>query len=330
MAQRRPDHGRRLAGRRGTRSNGLNPEFQVVSTEGYDLITSVEQGADEFQVIVTFCEPYPDYEALVLGSSRRPSRSPTRRRSTPAGSARSTNDWMTGPFEVGTYDDAAGYRRAGAERHVVGRPRRCSTRSSSRSSARTPSPQAFANNELDCVRHRPRPQRLRPGVQHAGRRDPRRRRPELASRDDELRSQRWPDPGPGGAPGDPDVARPGRDRRVRPRRHPVAGEAARQPHLRRELAVLRRQLRPSGAPTTPTRRWRCSRRTAGSLGDDGVREKDGQRADTSASRSSSACRCRRTRRSSSRASSPRSASRSRSSTCRSQDFGNMLTPATSR
>ena len=44
--------------------NGLNPEFQIVSDEGYDLITSVEQGADEFEVVVTFCEPYPDYEAL--------------------------------------------------------------------------------------------------------------------------------------------------------------------------------------------------------------------------------------------------------------------------
>ena len=63
--------------RTGTRSTGLNPEFQVVSTEGYDLITSVEQGADEFEVIVTFCEPYPGLRGAVLadragGVGRRP------------------------------------------------------------------------------------------------------------------------------------------------------------------------------------------------------------------------------------------------------------------
>ena len=70
--------------------NGLNPEFQVVSTEGYELITSVEQGADEFEVVVTFCQPYPDHEALFspIGPGRR--RMPIRRRTTPGGSARST------------------------------------------------------------------------------------------------------------------------------------------------------------------------------------------------------------------------------------------------
>jgi peptide/nickel transport system substrate-binding protein len=86
--------------------NGLDPEFQVVSTEGYDLITSVEQGADEFEVIVTFCQPYADYEALF--SSLTPAASVADAETFNTGwIGELNNDWMTGPFEVGTYDDAA-------------------------------------------------------------------------------------------------------------------------------------------------------------------------------------------------------------------------------
>jgi peptide/nickel transport system substrate-binding protein len=86
--------------------NGLNPEFQVVSTEGYDLISSVEQGADEFEVVVTFCAPYADHEALF--SSLTPAASVADPEAFNTGwIGQINNDWMTGPFEVGTYDEAA-------------------------------------------------------------------------------------------------------------------------------------------------------------------------------------------------------------------------------
>jgi glutathione transport system substrate-binding protein len=81
-----------------------------VSTEGSELITSVEQGADEFEVIVTFCEPYPDWESLFWQLS------PAEAVATPevhntgwVAGLDELNDWMTGPFEVGTYDAAAGF-----------------------------------------------------------------------------------------------------------------------------------------------------------------------------------------------------------------------------
>ena len=70
--------------------NGLNPEFQVVSTEGYDLISSVEQGADEFEVVVTFCAARTPTTRRCSRASPRLRRSPIPRRTTPAGSARST------------------------------------------------------------------------------------------------------------------------------------------------------------------------------------------------------------------------------------------------
>jgi peptide/nickel transport system substrate-binding protein len=86
--------------------NGLNPEFQVVSTEGYDLISSVEQGADEFEVVVTFCAPYADHEALLSGLTPAASVADPDTFNT-AWIGPINNDWMTGPFEVGTYDEAA-------------------------------------------------------------------------------------------------------------------------------------------------------------------------------------------------------------------------------
>ena len=87
--------------------NGLNPEYQIVSGEGYDLITSVEQGADEFEVIVTFCEPYPDYEALFSETAPLEAISdPETFNSGWVGDI--NNDWFTGPFEFGTYDAGAG------------------------------------------------------------------------------------------------------------------------------------------------------------------------------------------------------------------------------
>jgi peptide/nickel transport system substrate-binding protein len=86
--------------------NGLNPEFQVVSTEGYDLISSVEQGADEFEVVVTFCAPYADHEALFSSLTPAASVADPETFNT-AWIGPINNDWMTGPFEVGTYDEAA-------------------------------------------------------------------------------------------------------------------------------------------------------------------------------------------------------------------------------
>ena len=44
--------------------NGSNADFKVSSTNGYDQIASVEQGADERQAVVTFTNPYADWKAI--------------------------------------------------------------------------------------------------------------------------------------------------------------------------------------------------------------------------------------------------------------------------
>ena len=44
--------------------NGSNPAYNVSSTTGYDQVASVEQGEDDRQAVVTFTNPYADWQAL--------------------------------------------------------------------------------------------------------------------------------------------------------------------------------------------------------------------------------------------------------------------------
>lgn len=45
-------------------NNGTNPDVQVNSTDGYELIESVTRGADDKQAVVTFKQAYPWWEGL--------------------------------------------------------------------------------------------------------------------------------------------------------------------------------------------------------------------------------------------------------------------------
>src|SRR5207302_85687 len=47
--------------------NNTNDAYKVASTQGYDKIESVAQGADKFEVVVTFREPYVDWQGLFGG-----------------------------------------------------------------------------------------------------------------------------------------------------------------------------------------------------------------------------------------------------------------------
>ena len=127
--------------------SGLNPEFQVVSKEGYDLITSVEQGADEFEVVVTFCQPYPDHEALFSPLAPAASYADPETYNT-AWIGPINNDWMTGPFEVGSYDEAAQIvELVPSDTWWGDEPLLDSIQFTVISEDATP--QAFANNEID-------------------------------------------------------------------------------------------------------------------------------------------------------------------------------------
>ncbi|BFM23048.1 peptide/nickel transport system substrate-binding protein [Microbacterium testaceum] len=86
-------------------NNGSNPEYVVISTTGWDQIESVEQGTDEFDVIITFSSVYADWQGL-LGQIL------------PATVANDPNTFNTGyltkalpssgPFLLGSFDSTAG------------------------------------------------------------------------------------------------------------------------------------------------------------------------------------------------------------------------------
>jgi len=47
--------------------NGTNEAYTPASTAGWEDITSIEQGEDEYHVVVTFAAPYADWQSLFLG-----------------------------------------------------------------------------------------------------------------------------------------------------------------------------------------------------------------------------------------------------------------------
>ena len=128
--------------------NGLDPEYQIVSSEGYELITSVEQGADEFEVIVTYCLPYPDFEGLFQEFGPAESAADAETFNT-GWVGEINNDWMTGPFEVGTFDAAAQIVELVPSDTWWGAPPLLDSILFTVISTDA-TPQAFANNELDA------------------------------------------------------------------------------------------------------------------------------------------------------------------------------------
>jgi peptide/nickel transport system substrate-binding protein len=84
--------------------NGTNEAYKVSSTQGYDKIESVEQGADEHEVVITFKEPYTDWQALFGGMN------PESLNKDPAkfnDAWREQPDNSAGPFKLGGVDKTA-------------------------------------------------------------------------------------------------------------------------------------------------------------------------------------------------------------------------------
>jgi len=86
-------------------NNGSNPEYVVISTTGWDQISSVEQGADQFDVVITFSSVFADWQSL-FGQVL------------PASVASDPNTFNTGylskalpssgPFKLASFDATAG------------------------------------------------------------------------------------------------------------------------------------------------------------------------------------------------------------------------------
>jgi len=90
--------------------NGENPDYSVVSTDGFDRITSIEAGADQFEVVITFDDVYPDYQALFGIGSLFPAEAYGDADTYTNGwsDLSEITDWFTGPFIVDSYDPVGG------------------------------------------------------------------------------------------------------------------------------------------------------------------------------------------------------------------------------
>jgi len=85
--------------------NGKNTKFQCATTQGYDSITDIEQGADKFDVIVTFKGPYPDWTSVFGGTpSVNKAESVEDPETFNNGWDDLKNEWLSGPFKVQSYN----------------------------------------------------------------------------------------------------------------------------------------------------------------------------------------------------------------------------------
>lgn len=84
--------------------NGENTDFICASTDGYDAMESVEQGENEFDLIVTYDSVYPDWSAAL--STVNAASGMKDAETFNDGWLEPNNDWFAGPFQVAKFDTA--------------------------------------------------------------------------------------------------------------------------------------------------------------------------------------------------------------------------------
>ncbi len=87
--------------------NGENEKFAAASTDGWNQVTSVEAGANEQEVVITFKSTYPDWTAIVADGPLR-----AEGVATPElfndGWKDYVDSYFTGPFKVSSWDKTSG------------------------------------------------------------------------------------------------------------------------------------------------------------------------------------------------------------------------------
>jgi peptide/nickel transport system substrate-binding protein len=84
--------------------NGENTDFGCAA-QGYDQIASITTGADKFDVTVTFKAAYPDWTQPFSYPGTLKAESVKDPKTFNTGWKNLNNDWLSGPFEVDSYDN---------------------------------------------------------------------------------------------------------------------------------------------------------------------------------------------------------------------------------
>lgn len=85
--------------------NGKDKAFKVASTEGWDSLSDVKQGATPQDVILSFNKPFPDWTSIVAGGPSR-AESVADAKTFNEGWSNLKNEWFAGPFKFEGVDKA--------------------------------------------------------------------------------------------------------------------------------------------------------------------------------------------------------------------------------
>lgn len=129
--------------------NGDNPEFSCVSTESYEPIASITLGEDKTDVTVTYKYPFPDWSQGFSSPGVIKAESIMDAEVFNTGWSELNNDWLSGPFKVGSFDVTQQVMTLIPNERWWGKPPLLE-RIVWRAIAPDAKAQAFANQEIDA------------------------------------------------------------------------------------------------------------------------------------------------------------------------------------
>ncbi|WP_083602993.1 ABC transporter family substrate-binding protein [Bowdeniella nasicola] len=83
-------------------------KYVCASTDGWTSVEKVEKGADEYEVVVTFKNPYPDWSGTFSGVLKKDSIKDPETYNTGWKTDMPNDDWLAGPFKFESVDRSAG------------------------------------------------------------------------------------------------------------------------------------------------------------------------------------------------------------------------------
>lgn len=131
-------------------SNGSSTDFDSASTDGWTLISDIEPGESEYQVLVTFSSAYPDWSANFSTVSPAAGISDADTFNTGWTDLMAVTGWFTGPFIPTDVDASANLITLERNPNWWGDEPKLDT-VTFKALDTSATAQAFANNELDVV-----------------------------------------------------------------------------------------------------------------------------------------------------------------------------------
>ncbi len=128
-------------------NNGEDSAFLIASDDGWNQIANIEQGKDEFEVVVTFKSSYPDIEQ-VLSTVQRADAVKDAETFNKGREGKPVVEWMTGPFKIADLDVSQRTVALVPNENWWG-DKPLLDRVSFRELDAAATPNAYANNEID-------------------------------------------------------------------------------------------------------------------------------------------------------------------------------------